>query len=165
MDIKRNDLALDPLQRMLAQISLNRSLIENSIRLYPGPPHSRAFAAIEHATMDCGSVGGARHKAIKYIEFAYEMAFAHSTNGWVAAHLTSITSTEAKKRRSRSGAGGSGSGFTAGMACTDYDDIVHRSQIPLFALQFDQFHVKQFISRGKTGQRPHRERLQFRSDP
>jgi len=103
----------------------NGITVKSAVSLDAGPLNCGPFAAIEHPPMNCSAIGGTRHKSVKDIELANQVALPHAADRWVAGHLPKVLFSErhecdaraAPSRRSRS--------FAARMAPTDDENVVH----------------------------------------
>jgi hypothetical protein len=95
------------------------------VGLDPGAPNRWSFAAVEHAAVNGGSIGGSRHQAVKHVQLADEMTLAHSADRRIAAHLAGIFRAEAEESSTGACPSGSGHGLTTGMSGTDDDNVKH----------------------------------------
>ena len=104
-----------------------------AVRLDARSLHCRALAAVEHAIMDCGCVGGASDQAIKRIHLAYQMPLAQAADGRVAGHGAHGRAVEGEQRHRRARARCCSGRLTAGMAAADHDHIIacsHAAPLP-----------------------------------
>jgi hypothetical protein len=69
-------------------------LIQATIRLYSRPLNCRSPAAVEHPPVNGCPVGGQGHQTVENVQLANEVALAHSTDGWVAGHLSDVVLPE-----------------------------------------------------------------------
>ena len=65
----------------------DRRAIESAVGLDARALHRRPLAAVEHAAVDRGAVGGARHQSVEHVELADQMALADAADRRVARHL------------------------------------------------------------------------------
>ena len=68
----------------------HRASIETAVALRARRPHRRAFAAVEHAELHGGQVGGARHDAAQGVDFTHDRAFGDAADGRVARQLSDL---------------------------------------------------------------------------
>ncbi|NIJ23483.1 hypothetical protein FHT01_001025 [Sphingomonas japonica] len=101
-----------------------------TIRLHAWAMYRAALAAIEHAVMDRGRVGGACYNTAKSIDFANEVPFSDPPDRWIARHCTDRFSVECHQGDARATPRRHGRRLHAGMASANHDHIhVHSAQI------------------------------------
>ena len=93
--------------------------------------HRAALAAVEHAIVDRGGVGGAAHQPVKGINLAHKMPLAQTADGRVATHGADGVQVERDERHACAHAGGNSGGLYAGMAAADHDDVKMLHGLPL----------------------------------
>lgn len=109
-------LGLDPI--------LDEVLVGLFVRLSTGAVHRRAFAAVEHPKLDSRGVDRFAHQAAQGVDFADDLTFGDSTDGWVAGHLPDRVQIRRQESRFGAQASCSGGGFGSRMTGSDNDDIV-----------------------------------------
>lgn len=63
-------------------------LVQLSVYLSPGAPHSRALASVEHLELDASQVSDFTHQPIESVDLLHQDALAYPTNGRVARTRT-----------------------------------------------------------------------------
>ena len=77
-------LAGDELYPALRQQVGYRRLVQRPVGLEARAPNRRPLAAVEHAPVDCGAVGGAGHQPVEHVQLAHQMALANPADRRVA---------------------------------------------------------------------------------
>jgi len=109
--------------RLIFEHRTNCLLVQQPIRLRARCPHCRAFAGIEGTKLDAAKIRRSRHRAAKCIDLFYQMAFADTADGRVAAHLPERFDVLSQQQGSHAHPGGRQCGLGAGVAAANHDDI------------------------------------------
>ncbi len=105
------------------QHALNSRTEQHPVRLDARSPDRAPLRAIEHAIMDCRSIGGAAHQPIERIDLADQMALADSADRRVAAHRPNCLEVESHQGRARAHPGSNGRSLDPGVPAANNDDI------------------------------------------
>jgi hypothetical protein len=97
--------------------------IKLAIGLRPGGADGGAFAGVQGAKLNTGSIGGAGHGAPQSIDFPDEVTLPNTADGRIAAHLAERLDALRHQESTRTHARGRQSGFSAGVTATDDDDV------------------------------------------
>ncbi len=129
--------------------------IQFPVGLEAGSLDRSALAAVEHASMDSGTVGSPGHQAVEDIQLPDQMAFAHSADRRIARHLTDIFSPESDQAHARPAARRGSCCLASGMTCTYDEDVEHGQALSGLGRfgKSSQTTVSRetFICRGKIG--------------
>ena len=106
--------------------------IELPIRLEARTLDRGALAAVEHAPVDRGPVGRARHQAVEDVELADQMTFADTADRRIARHLADVLGPEGDKSDARATARRGGGSLASGMAGTNDQDVEHAEALSGF---------------------------------
>jgi hypothetical protein len=119
------DFAGDDLQAASAgEEALDLGGVAVFVGLRPGAPDGGALAAIQHAELDAGGVGGQAHQAAEGVDLADHLPLGQPADGGVARHGADARRIECHQRHRRAESGRGPRGFGAGVATADDDDVV-----------------------------------------
>ena len=99
------------------------ALVERAVGLRARRAHRRALARVEHAELDAGAIGGARHHAAERVDLPHQMALADAADGRIAAHLAERLDVLREQQRARAHARRRQRGLGAGVAAADDDHV------------------------------------------
>ena len=97
--------------------------VESTVGLGSGRADGGALARVEHPELDAGPVDRPRHRATQGVDLAYEVPFADTAEGRVAAHLAEGLDALGQQQSLAAHAGGRQGGLGAGMAATHHNDL------------------------------------------
>ena len=103
---------------------LHRGTVELAVGLGAGPAHGRALAAVEHAELDAGAVGGAAHQPVERVDLAHELALGQPADRRVARHLADGVEAMGEEQRGGPHARGGGRRLAARVPAAHDDDVV-----------------------------------------
>jgi hypothetical protein len=83
--------------------------------------------------MDRSAIRSAGHEPVKYVEFANQMALAHTANRGVARHLPDVLGAKGDETDARATTSRGSRSLAPGMAGTDYQDVEHAEELSEFA--------------------------------
>src|SRR5690606_15237434 len=99
------------------------------IVLGAGTPHGRAFGSVEHPELDHGFVGDDPGHSTQGVDFAHDLALRYPAHGRVAVHLPNGGHVHGDQHHARSHGGCGPCSLTAGMAPTDYYNVIFRKHL------------------------------------
>ncbi len=85
--------------------------------------HRGAFTAVEHAEVDAGGVDGFSHFSAEGVDFADDLSFGDSADGWVAAHRADHIDIHGEHGGFGAQAGGGECGFDTSVAAADNENV------------------------------------------
>ncbi len=115
----------DLLDPAIAQQAGNGGTVELAVGLDSRTPHRWPLAAVEHAPVDRGAIGGAGHQPVKHIELAHQVALANPADRRVARHLPGILEAEGEQADPRAATGRGSRSLASGMAGANHHYVVH----------------------------------------
>jgi hypothetical protein len=94
------------------------------VALRAGTPNSGPAGGVEEPELDANCIGDLAHDAAEGVDLTNQMAFCHSANGGVAAHLGDEIEIHGDESSLEPHAGSGHRGLAPGVACTHHSDIV-----------------------------------------
>ncbi len=108
---------------MLLDERADGTTVDPPVALRARRPHCWSLAAIEHAELQCGEIGRARHDPAQCIDLARDRALGHAADRRIARHLADRFKGAGDESDARAQPRGSHGRFGSGMAGTDDDDV------------------------------------------
>ena len=99
--------------------------VEELVALGAGRADGRAFARVEHAELDAGGVGGARHLAAQGVDLPDDLPFGQAADGGVAGHAAGGGGIEGEDQDVEAQPRGGEGGLDAGVPGADDEDVGH----------------------------------------
>ena len=124
LGLDRNDLVLHqpqvflPLERVL-----HIGAVFDAVSLRAQGVHRRAFATVEHAVLDTGRVGRARHLTAQRVDLAHQMPLRRAADRRIARHVADRIQIDRKAGRMHPEPRRGERSFNARVPRADYNDV------------------------------------------
>ena len=120
-----DDLADDDIHPLGHDGALDSGSESLPVRLHARAADRGALAAVEHAIMDRGLIGGCGHHSAESIYLARKVPLADPTDRGVTGHLADVTGVKSHQRHRRTAARRCAGGLNARVTATDDKDVKH----------------------------------------